>query len=1733
MARHKPDQSATSATESSPRAKSKARRQSSKNQSLQATGEDANRSDDSFPNDSFPIVGVGASAGGLKALKSLLGHLPDKPALAFVVIQHLDPTRESLVPQLLSKLTGMQVCQVEHETHVQPNRVYVLPPGKYLSISGGELHLSEPDRPRSSRMAIDFFLRSLATDQHHRAVAIILSGTGTDGTLGIKAVKAAGGLVIAQEPSTADFDGMPQSAIDSGIVDHTLSPEAMSDVLVRYAQHPYVREAPPGEGFPDNQHDDSGEQSATVDGINAIIALLRAHSKHDFRCYKDTTLVRRTRRRMCLHHIDDYDTYLQYLGDHRVEIEALTKDLLISVTDFFREPDAWESLRTLAIRPLVERHEDGEPIRVWTPGCATGEEPYSVAMLILEELKRATKICPVNVFASDVDADALEFARDGRYPKTIQADISAKRLQRFFTPVDGEDYFRVVKTLREAVVFAEQDLITDPPFSRLDLVCCRNLLIYLKPEVQEKVIALFHFALRDGGVLLLGSAETVGRQTDLFAPLDKRWRIFRRLGPTRHDRVEFPISDVKRQRELERPAPPLPKRQQSRLTQHAQQRLLDMLAPAAVVVDSNWRILFISGDVNPFLTHRAGAPTDNLLDKVRSGLRSGLRAAVYTAVSEDRTVSVAGRVQRGDHSFPVSITVRVIHDPDQGEDTALVVFEEHSVQARAEAEASRTAAGAEHVESADRQSGDSSDGGSIRSSPTTDDAPPADLDEHAVIQQLEDELAHVREDLQASIEQFETSNEEYKASNEEVMSINEELQSTNEELETSKEELQSLNEELSTVNSQLAANVANLETSNADLQNLVSATSVATICVDTDLAVRWFTPAAQEVVRLRTADIGRPLADLANDFADSRLVETAAEVLKNLVPVEDEATCTSGRTFIRQVTPYRTHDHCIGGVVITFINITERKRMELSLRSARELSDRVIDIIREATLVLDADLRIVSAKRSFHRHFQVSREDTEGRLIYDLGNQQWDIPELRRLLENLLPENGELHDFEVDHDFEFIGRRIMLLNAQRLDSMQKILLAIEDVTEHRLAQQRRTFLLDLSDALRDADGPQPVVDVAVSQTARFLKCDRAAFAEIFVEQGRATILSQYPQNEEAAAVDYRLSDFGIDVLQPLLQNQELVIDDVQQDERLQSGPGSATLERYGMRALCCIHRWRSDGVLTVLAVGFHQARRWTPVEIALLRDAADRTWSARDTARALQDLQGSEARLSLAAAAARFGSYSYDFETHASHWSHELRELLGLTPHEPINRKRLVQLVHPDDRQAFQEYVGAATDAADKAYSGEFRFIRPDGQTRWMADRGRLTFSGEGSDRHPVTVAGMVMDVTEKKRAAEELLLLKDVTVASNEAQSVEEAVSAALKRICEYDGWKLGHSYQLEGHGDEIAAVSSQWYVDPALANDEQLAEALAAFLRASTEARYTSSNGMIGHVLETGRPCWIDSVADSNDWQRPDPQALGLGAAVALPVFVNGQIAAIMEYFADRPVQRDSQILEIMYNVGIQLGHVIQRTRLLAQKAAMVETEQQRIGQDIHDGVGQELTGLRYLAQTHADSLVDKFPEAARIAQRISGGLEKVQRELRSAVRDLVPVELDEQGFVSAVRSLAERVTENRRIKCVFECERPVLIENHLTATHLYRIAQEAVSNAIRHANAKTITIRLTEDDDRIVLHVIDDGIGIGPEPRRHGLGLGSMMSRAGMISGRLNVESPKSGGTVVTCTLLKRSS
>lgn len=855
----------------------------------------------------FPIVGIGASAGGLKAFESFFSGMPadTDPGMAFVLVQHLAPDHKSILTDLIQHYTRMQVFEVEDGVAVQPNCAYIIPPGRDMAFLNGTLHLLEPTAPRGQRLPIDFFFRSLAQDQRERAICIVLSGTGSDGTLGIRAIKGEGGMVMAQAPDSTEFDGMPRNAIATGMVDFELPPAEMPAQLMAYVARAFGR--PPRLA--------STPAPKTENAMKKVFILLRSQTGHDFSNYKPSTIHRRIERRMAVHQIDSMEGYARYLQQTPAEVEALFRDLLIGVTNFFRDPEAFKELEEQVIPKLFADKPVGSVVRVWSPGCSTGEEAYSIAMLLQERLEALKQSYTVQVFATDIDSHAIATARAGLYPASIAADLSPERLARFFTvEADGSAY-RIHKAIRDMLVFSEQDLIKDPPFSKLDLISCRNLLIYMGGDLQKKLIPLFHYALNPGGFLFQGTSETVGDFIDLFTVLDRKSKLYRRKedlhGAPRAVLSRILPSLSKVEVPVHQPVEKAPGSVKQPLRELTEQALLQQAVPAGALINGQGDILYLHGRTGLYLELPPGeAGVNNILKMAREGLRRELTTALHKAAVAKEIVRCPGLcVKTNGHFTMVNLAIHPIAAAPAAKPEAplyLVTLEEAS--------ASDLAPRDSPEEKGER-----------------DGSPHSD----AHVAELKLELRAKEEYLKASREELETSNEELKSSNEEMQSVNEELQSTNEELETSKEELQSVNEELSTVNIELQTKVADLSRANNDMNNLLAGTGIGTVFVDHHLRILRFTPAATRIINLIPGDVGRPVGHiLSNLVGYDLLVADVQAVLDTLVPKEVEVQTKEGKWYTLRIQLYRTLDNVIEGAVITFVDITEMKRAEAALRNS-------------------------------------------------------------------------------------------------------------------------------------------------------------------------------------------------------------------------------------------------------------------------------------------------------------------------------------------------------------------------------------------------------------------------------------------------------------------------------------------------------------------------------------------------------------------------------------------------------------------------------------------------------------------------------------------------------------------------------------------------------------------------------------------------------------------------------
>lgn len=835
----------------------------------------------------FPIVGVGASAGGLEALEQFLGGVPENCGMAFVVIQHLDPTHQGVMAELLQRTTKMKVRQAKDRTKVTPDCVYIIPPNKDMSILRGVLHLLPPVAPRGLRLPIDFFFRSLASDRREKSIGVILSGMGTDGTLGLRAIKEAAGLVLVQDPASAKFDGMPRSAVEAGLADFVAPAGELTASLMEYIRHAPLLERAHAPG-----------DAKSMGGLEKAVILIRERTGHDFSQYKKSTIYRRIERRMGIHQIGRIASYVRFLQENPQELDMLFRELLIGVTSFFRDGAAWDELKNKALPALFAARPSGTQLRAWTAGCSTGEEAYSLAMVFKEAMEALPhkKRFAMQIFATDLDREAIEKARAGTYPANIAADVSPERLSRFF--VKEENDYRVGKEIREMVTFATQNLIMDPPFTKLDILVCRNLLIYLDPPVQKKLLPLFHYSLNPSGLLFLGSAETVGGFNDLFAPLEAKSRLYRRKESRgRQLVVDFPSdffptpASQSGETKALKPAP--------NFQALAEQLLINRFTPPAVLVNQQGDIAYVSGRTGKYLEPAMGKANLNIFAMAREGLRYELTQAFHRAARQRDPVSISSlKVQTEGGEQTLDLIVQALEQPEALRGMMMVVFLDRPAAAPSKAATA-----------------------SLRPRVS-----------NARMGEMERELQQAREEIQVIREEMQTSQEELKSTNEELQSTNEELQSTNEELTTSKEEMQSLNEELQTVNHELQAKVDELSRANNDMKNLLNSTEIACVFLDEHLMVRRFTTQATRLIKLIPSDVGRPLTDISSDLIYPDLARDVAQVLASLVYIEKQVSSSVGLWYMAKIMPYRTMENVIDGVVITFADITAYKRLEMELR---------------------------------------------------------------------------------------------------------------------------------------------------------------------------------------------------------------------------------------------------------------------------------------------------------------------------------------------------------------------------------------------------------------------------------------------------------------------------------------------------------------------------------------------------------------------------------------------------------------------------------------------------------------------------------------------------------------------------------------------------------------------------------------------------------------------------------
>jgi len=961
--------------------------------------------------ESFPVVGIGASAGGLEAVTLLLEDLPQPTGMAFVLVQHLDPLHDSALSILLSRVTAMLVREARDGMVVEPEHVYVIPPNKAMFIEQRVLHLLPRSKGGEIHAPVDYFFRSLAADRGTQAIGIVLSGTGKDGTVGLEEIKAAGGITFVQNEATAKYGGMPSSAGASGSADYILPPGEIAAELTRIGHHPHL--------IPARAVETAAVAPADGEDFKLICTLLRNHSGVDFSHYKPATLRRRISRRMVLQKLETLREYAVFLRSSPLEVEALFQDILICVTSFFRDAKMFEVLKKKIFPKILKNRLPDTPIRLWSAGCSTGEEAYSMVIALVEFLEKEGVRCPIQLFGTDINETVLKRARTGIYPERIKDDVSPERLQRFFTK--AADGYRIIKSIRDSCMFARQNLFEDPPFSHVDLITCRNVLIYFDAALQKKVMPVFHYALNPTGFLVLGTAESVGGFAELFGIADAKYRLYeKKVSTTRQVRApaRFAVS-------FERKAGELPAVPRSRvepmlgdIRKQADAIVLSQFAPTGVVINSSMEILQFRGRTGPYLENASGEASLNLLRMARQGLAAELRPLIAKAAKQKRSTGKDGiQIRHEGRMLSVNLKVIPLLMSNFTESFYLVIFEEKDSNVLPV---------------------------SLKSPPLRSIAVQRELE------QVREELASTKLSLQHIIEEQDASNEELRAANEEILSSNEELQSTNEEMETATEELQSSNEELVTLNDELQSRNTELQQLSDDLVNLFGSVDIPIIMLSDDLRIRRFNPRAVKVLNLIEGDIGRPISDFKLKLILPNLQELITAVLESLTVKEQEVQDMEGRWYALRIRPYKTADNRINGVVITLQDIDAVKHTLEAVEGSRNFAEAIVATVREPLLILDADLRVRTANQSFYTCFRTGREQTEGKLIHELGAGAWAGPALRELLEKVLPEKSIFHDFRMEISLPRVKKKVMLLNARRLTPSAghppMILLAMEEVT---------------------------------------------------------------------------------------------------------------------------------------------------------------------------------------------------------------------------------------------------------------------------------------------------------------------------------------------------------------------------------------------------------------------------------------------------------------------------------------------------------------------------------------------------------------------------------------------------------------------------------------------------------------------------------------------------------------
>lgn len=1273
-------------------------------------------------NDSFLVVGIGASAGGLAVLKKFVKTLPEKTGMAYIIIQHLDPTHKSMLNELLDKEAKMPVKDAEDQEKVKPDHIYVIPPDTYLELDQGNIKLTEPENTRGSRKAIDHFFRSLASERGESCAGIVLSGSGGDGTAGLREIKASGGLVLAQDPDTAKHASMPLSAIQADVVDQICRVEDMMDILARFARHPLKHKKQP-------KKEDDWEESAEK-SLDEISAILKTHEKFNVNQYKPATILRRIARRMSLTNTEKYQDYLQLLRDNEKERKQLTKDLLINVTDFFRDPESFEVLENKVIPDILDHIGKNEDIRIWVAGCASGEEAYSLAILFLEGLEKTGKKNDIKIYATDIDKHAIKTARKGFYSESIAGEVPEKYLARYFIKNDNDHRYKIQSQVRDLISFAVQNVAIDPPFNHMHFVSCRNLLIYFNRDVQEKVLSSFYFALEDHSYLFLGSSETLGNKAELFKTVSKKWRLYQKI-PGHDQKNVMPHhlhveKDYRNYQESEASNFKRKRRDTSSRSEHFRRTILQNATPPTILVDDEGRMLYSHGELDLYINFPNGEPRYDLAQVVKPSIRTRIRSALYKAKKSKEKLSFHCTVNDSkDEDIRQSVKVEItpIEEVDFADGTVYVV-----VFTRIE----NSGAGEKEKEVINKD------------------------EENTDHVNLEQELAETREELQNTIEELETSTEELKASHEEALSTNEELQSSNEELEASSEELRSLNEELTTVNDQLKDKVEELNRANNDVENFFTSTDLPTVFLDPDLKIQRYTPAAEELLNMGSGDLGRKISLFRRDLVDDDLIDECKEVLRTFQPKRKEIVDFKQRCFIRQLNPYRTEDRRIEGVVIVFYNVTELKVLTTRAES-RELQQSVVtrlgmlamsgsdpgDLMQQAVRQVSHTLKV-----DFCKVLKYQPEQDNLKLVAGIG---W--------------QDGLVGNFTVPDD--------------QYSQAGYTLLAKEPVIVENLAEEKRfsgpdlliehNVVSGLSCLIEHSERPFGVLSIHTKEKRIFNKDDANFLVSV------ANMLSTAVRTRESQEAIFESEEKFRNMANSIPQFAWMTDETgyiFWYNQRWFDYTGTTLDEMKGWGWQKVHHPDHVERVVNLFKESLETGEpwedtfplrnkygeyRWFLSRAQPIHDQSGRIvrWFGTNTditekLEKENSLQQSEDRLQLAKDSARLGLFEWDIKKNELQWEPLLREIWGIGSAQTITLDNFWQGIHPEDLSKTQKAIESSLlPGGNGHYEVTYRVINQKNQEiYWIKANGTVVFV----NNQPVKMIGMVNDITEAEKARQRLI---------------------------------------------------------------------------------------------------------------------------------------------------------------------------------------------------------------------------------------------------------------------------------------------------------------------------------------------------------------------------------------------